>query len=127
MPIYEYRCTGCDAVFEEWQSGFEEREMACPECGRPASRLISHTSFHLKGSGWYVTDYAAKKAGGPGTCAEAGCKAGEHKAGEHKADCASSGCDAGGGAECSGGGGGGEAVPVNPKPTTDTPSAGSVS
>ncbi|MUM77934.1 zinc ribbon domain-containing protein [Pseudodesulfovibrio sp. F-1] len=112
MPIYEYQCTGCDAVFEEWQSGFEERQMVCPECGRPASRLISHTSFHLKGSGWYVTDYAAKKSEGATSCTESGCKAGTDKP-----DCAASGCDAG----CS------DAVPAGKKAAADTPSAGSAS
>ncbi|MBI9081463.1 MAG: zinc ribbon domain-containing protein [Pseudodesulfovibrio sp.] len=61
MPIYEYQCQKCQTIFEEWQSGFEEREMPCPECGEESKRLISHTSFHLKGSGWYVTDYAGKK------------------------------------------------------------------
>ena len=61
MPIYEYQCHECQSVFEEWQSGFDEKEMECPECGKPAKRLISHTSFQLKGSGWYVTDYAGKK------------------------------------------------------------------
>jgi len=111
MPIYEYQCTGCNAVFEEWQSGFEEREMACPECGRPASRLISHTSFHLKGSGWYVTDYAGKKSAGSAPCAESGCN------GSAMADCAASGCEAGGG----------DAVPVGKKAASDTPSAGSAS
>lgn len=66
MPIYEYQCQACQAQFEEWQSGFEEKEMECPECGKPAKRLISHTSFQLKGSGWYVTDYAGKNPSGSG-------------------------------------------------------------
>lgn len=60
MPIYEYQCGACDTVFEEWQSGFEEREEECPECGTASKRMISNTSFVLKGSGWYVTDYAGK-------------------------------------------------------------------
>lgn len=60
MPIYEYKCEKCNTVFEEWQSGFEEREMKCPECGASAKRMISNTSFVLKGTGWYVTDYAGK-------------------------------------------------------------------
>ena len=58
MPIYEYGCDSCDHVFEEWQTGFEERELECPECGGRSRRLISNTSFVLKGSGWYVTDYS---------------------------------------------------------------------
>ena len=60
MPIYEYECQDCKQIFEEWQSGFEEKVLDCPVCGATAKRLISNTSFHLKGSGWYVTDYAGK-------------------------------------------------------------------
>lgn len=60
MPIYEYQCEKCGKVFEEWQSGFQERELPCPECEGASRRLISNTSFVLKGSGWYVTDYAGK-------------------------------------------------------------------
>ncbi len=57
MPIYEYRCNDCQQLFEEWQKGFEDREMFCPVCGGTSSRLISNSAFVLKGSGWYVTDY----------------------------------------------------------------------
>lgn len=61
MPIYEYQCEKCSNVFEEWQSGFDEKDQECPECGGSAKRLISNTSFVLKGSGWYVTEYGGKK------------------------------------------------------------------
>jgi putative FmdB family regulatory protein len=62
MPIYEYKCEVCEHVFEEWQKDFKEREVNCPQCGGKAKRLISHTSFILKGSGWYVTDYKRSKS-----------------------------------------------------------------
>ncbi len=58
MPIYEYCCQECRHIFEEWQKDFTERDMTCPICGGQAKRLISNTAFILKGSGWYVTDYA---------------------------------------------------------------------
>lgn len=61
MPIYEYRCQDCKQIFEEWQADHEERELSCAVCGGTANRLISHTSFILKGSGWYATDYSSKK------------------------------------------------------------------
>jgi putative FmdB family regulatory protein len=63
MPIYEYRCSTCHRIFEEWSRQVEENSSArsCPLCGREAKRLISHTSFSLKGEGWYVTDYGALK------------------------------------------------------------------
>jgi putative FmdB family regulatory protein len=57
MPIYEYRCNECQQIFEEWQHDFKEREVPCPVCNSGAKRLISSTSFVLKGSGWYVTEY----------------------------------------------------------------------
>jgi len=64
MPIYEYRCDDCQHLFEEWQKDFTERELTCPVCGGKAKRMISNTAFILKGSGWYVTDYASKSAAG---------------------------------------------------------------
>ncbi len=62
MPIYEYECSSCGYVFEEWQKGFEERTISCPKCNSSAKRLISNTAFILKGSGWYVTDYGYKSS-----------------------------------------------------------------
>ena len=62
MPIYEYRCEDCQHLFEEWQKDFTEKELVCPVCGGRARRMISNTAFILKGSGWYVTDYAGKSA-----------------------------------------------------------------
>ena len=62
MPIYEYQCPQCGHVFEEWVKLSEaHREEKCPECGTLSPRLISHTSFVLKGGGWYVTDYGYRK------------------------------------------------------------------
>ncbi len=62
MPIYEYCCEDCSHIFEEWQSGFEEKQFPCPLCEGTAKRIVSQTSFVLKGSGWYVTDYGNKHA-----------------------------------------------------------------
>lgn len=62
MPIYEYRCDKCGHEIEAWQKITEKPKKTCPHCGkRTLQRLISATAFHLKGSGWYVTDYAGKK------------------------------------------------------------------
>ena len=66
MPIYEYRCKECQQVFEEWQKDFAEHEFSCPVCGGASERLISNTSFVLKGGGWYVTDYGRGNSGGNG-------------------------------------------------------------
>ena len=63
MPIYEYACEHC-GVFEEMQRINDPPLAKCPKCKRKVRRLISQTSFQLKGSGWYVTDYARKDSGG---------------------------------------------------------------
>ena len=59
MPIYEYSCDKC-GVFEITQRITEDALTKCPTCKRKVQRLISNTSFQLKGGGWYVTDYARK-------------------------------------------------------------------
>ncbi len=62
MPIYEYQCPQCQAVFEEWLSVSEATETApCPHCKTVATHIISNTAFVLKGGGWYVTDYGQRK------------------------------------------------------------------
>jgi putative FmdB family regulatory protein len=59
MPIYEYQCAACGKVTEAWQKFSEAPLSACPACGGPLSKLISNCAFHLKGSGWYVSDYSS--------------------------------------------------------------------
>ena len=57
MPIYEYQCESCGRQFEVMQRMTEPLLTVCEQCGGHVRRLISQTSFVLKGSGWYVTDY----------------------------------------------------------------------
>lgn len=58
MPIYEYQCKACGHTFDTIQSFSEEPLTDCPVCKEPAlKKLISAAAFHLKGSGWYVTDF----------------------------------------------------------------------
>ncbi len=59
MPIYEYRCNKC-GQFETVQKITDPHLKRCPTCRGKVTKLISNTSFHLKGTGWYVTDYARK-------------------------------------------------------------------
>ncbi len=63
MPIYEYACTECGKVTEAWQKFSDAPLTECEACGGKLKKLISQNSFHLKGSGWYVTDYAGKSVG----------------------------------------------------------------
>ena len=59
MPIYEYNCVKC-GTFEATQRITEKPLAKCPTCKGKVKKLISNTSFQLKGSGWYITDYARK-------------------------------------------------------------------
>ena len=59
MPIYEYQCKKC-GEFEVVQKITEPQLKRCPTCRGKVTKLISNTSFQLKGTGWYVTDYARK-------------------------------------------------------------------
>ena len=95
MPIYEYECQKCGKVFETIQKFSDPRltECLCEEKG-PVTKLISAAAFHLKGSGWYVTDFRDKdkgkdkdkdkdkdrKGGGDGSSSDSGSKSDDGKA-----------------------------------------------
>jgi putative FmdB family regulatory protein len=65
MPIYEYACAACGHQFEEWQKITDKPVKTCPKCkAKKVERLISATSFHLKGGGWYSDLYAGPKPNG---------------------------------------------------------------
>jgi putative FmdB family regulatory protein len=58
MPIYEYRCSECGQDHEVLQKVSEPPLTECPACGKPAlQKQLSAAGFHLKGSGWYATDF----------------------------------------------------------------------
>ncbi|MBA4416968.1 MAG: FmdB family transcriptional regulator [Syntrophus sp. (in: bacteria)] len=57
MPIYEYECDNCGKTFEIFQKIGDNPLNKCRVCGGALNKLISQCSFHLKGTGWYVTDY----------------------------------------------------------------------
>ncbi len=62
MPIYEYKCNECGEALEARQKFSDDPLVDCPNCGAPAlERLVSASSFSLKGSGWYADGYGAKK------------------------------------------------------------------
>lgn len=73
MPIYEYQCPKC-GTFEVTQRITESPLRRCPTCKGRVTKLISSTSFQLKGSGWYVTDYAPKGDGGKDAAKKDGAK-----------------------------------------------------
>lgn len=63
MPLYEYQCSKCEKVQEVMQKFSDAPLTECPECGGAVQKLMSMSSFMLKGSGWYTTDYKRKGSG----------------------------------------------------------------
>ncbi|PIE62327.1 MAG: FmdB family transcriptional regulator [Desulfobacter postgatei] len=63
MPVYEYQCSGCENVEEVFQKISDAPLEVCPRCNGKLKKIISQSSFHLKGAGWYVTDYGGTKTG----------------------------------------------------------------
>src|SRR5579862_5028723 len=63
MPLYEYQCESCGRRFEKIQKFSDPLVETCPTCGGPVHKLVSSPAFHLKGTGWYATDYPNKGKG----------------------------------------------------------------
>jgi putative FmdB family regulatory protein len=60
VPIYEYLCEGCGTLTELMQKVGDAAPRKCPECGsRKIARLVSRTTFRLKGGGWYADLYSS--------------------------------------------------------------------
>lgn len=62
MPIYEYRCKACGQTVEVIQKVDDRPLRKCTECSGAMEKLISRTSFHLKGGGWYMNSYDKSKS-----------------------------------------------------------------
>jgi putative FmdB family regulatory protein len=77
MPLYEYQCPHCEKVFEVVQKFSDAPLEKCEECGGPVSKLISMSSFALKGTGWYTTDYKRKSSPSPAAAKSASSPAAE--------------------------------------------------
>ena len=60
MPLREYLCDACGHRFEVIQKMSDPPLEVCPKCGGVVHKLQAAPAFHLKGTGWYVTDYAKK-------------------------------------------------------------------
>jgi putative FmdB family regulatory protein len=86
MPIYEYRCHKCGQTLEMMQKFSDAPLNRCPACGGKVSKIISNCSFHLKGSGWYVTDYKKNGSGWKDKAPEKKDETPKVEAAAHKAD-----------------------------------------
>ncbi|MBU0728374.1 MAG: zinc ribbon domain-containing protein [Proteobacteria bacterium] len=75
MPLYEYQCQSCENVIEILQSISDEPETTCPDCSGDLKKLISMSSFQLKGGGWYSEGYSSAPKNGRTPCAEKACSA----------------------------------------------------
>ena len=62
MPIYEYQCEQCKHRFEKLQKYSDKPCKKCPSCAGPLRKLISSPAIQFKGNGFYITDYAKKRA-----------------------------------------------------------------
>ena len=59
MPIYEYRCTSCDNLFDRLQS-HDDDSPDCPVCGSEVTKIFSITGLKFTGSGFHSTDYGKR-------------------------------------------------------------------
>ena len=76
MPVYEYECKSCEKVFEVQQKMADAPLQSCPECEGPVTKIVSMSSFQLKGGGWYADGYAstgAKPSAAPACPSGGGC------------------------------------------------------
>lgn len=84
MPIYEYKCNKCGKHFEIMQKISDKPVKICTHCSsKKIEKLMSQSSFSLKGSGWHKTDYA------PGAQPKGkSCDIGEGKKADKQSPCA---------------------------------------
>ncbi len=83
MPIYEYECSECGQIEEALQKMSDPPLSTCKHCHGKLHKILSQSSFHLKGSGWYVTDY-----GGSTSKADTSSSAGKSSQSTPSASCA---------------------------------------
>lgn len=86
MPIYEYECEKCHTITEAWQSISDDPLTTCPDCQGALKKLISSSTFQLKGGGWYADGYSSTK---PAACNTA-----------TKSDSSSTSCNSGASCPC---------------------------
>jgi putative FmdB family regulatory protein len=72
VPIYEYQCSKCGEVFEAFQRITDDPLAKCKFCQGKVEKLISQSSFQLKGTGWYLTDYSRRSSSGTSEKAKSG-------------------------------------------------------
>ena len=83
MPIFDYQCEACGHTFDALQKAGEGALRKCPKCGKlKLKKQLAAPNFHLKGSGWYKTDFKDKSAKKDGD--KAAAKSGDKSEGDNK-------------------------------------------
>jgi putative FmdB family regulatory protein len=83
MPIFDYQCEACGHTFDALQKAGEGALRKCPKCGKlKLKKQLAAPNFHLKGSGWYKTDFKDKSAKKDGD--KAAAKSGDKSEGDKK-------------------------------------------
>lgn len=62
MPVYEYECQSCHEITETWQGISDAPLPSCPACRGPVKKIISMSTFALKGGGWFADGYSSSSA-----------------------------------------------------------------
>lgn len=120
MPTYEYKCKACGNEFEYQQRISDPPKSVCEQCGGTLEKLISRSSFLLKGSGWYKDLYSSPK---PASGSSESGGSGKESAGSSKESSGSGKESAGSGKE-SAGGGSSDSGAASTSSTTSTAAAG---
>jgi len=76
MPIYEYQCQACEDIIEAQQSLSDKPLTTCPACAGTLKKIISQSSFQLKGGGWYSDGYSSSGSACKAESAPAACQSG---------------------------------------------------
>ena len=95
MPMYEYKCTKCEVVFEKLQKFSDEPVKIHEGCGGAVEKQLSAPAFQLKGTGWYATDYAKGSSTAPPAKVKEGGESKSDSKGDSKSDSKSSSSDSG--------------------------------
>ncbi len=92
MPIYEYRCKSCGHTVEVIQRLSDRPLRKCAECQGDLEKLVSRSSFQLKGGGWFINDYSHGKSASKASAKEGTDSKSSSTSSPKKNDCSSGGC-----------------------------------
>src|ERR1043165_693949 len=103
MPIYEYACKQCGKITDVLQKMSDPPPQKCGACGAegPMEKMVSRTSFVLKGGGWYSDLYGSKKKDSSSSSSDSGSGSGSSGSGSGSGDKSSAAAGSSSGASTS--------------------------